>query len=73
MTCTVCMWLTLKEEKRHAGLEARKETYSSVILPAWAEGALVKKADGSAAQTMSGDGRILKLKLKAGETVEIQK
>lgn len=72
MAGTVCMSWNLKEKKLHAVLRARRQAEISVILPGWAEAVRVKKADGSADQGLSGDGRTVKLALRAGETVEIE-
>ena len=72
MAGTVSMSWSLQEKKLHAVLCAVRDTEIAVILPPWAEGIRVKQAeDGSADRSLCMDGSSVRLKLRAGETVEI--
>lgn len=72
MAGTVSMSWSLQEKKLHAVLRAVRDTEISVILPPWAENIRVKQAeDGSADRSLCMDGSSVRLKLRAGETVEI--
>lgn len=72
MTGTVSMNWNLGEKKLHALLRAERQTEISLILPAWAEDAVVKKADGTAGGRADGENKAaVRLELAAGETAEI--
>lgn len=78
MAGMVCMDWSLGERKLRAVLSVERQTEITVILPSWAEGVRVRQsgvtggAQGAAPRSLCADGCSVKLKLQAGETVEIE-
>ena len=69
---------SLGERKLRAVLSVERQTEITVILPSWAEGVRVRQsggisgAQGAAPRSLCADGCSVRLKLQAGETVEIE-